>query len=340
MSVKRAALTFAACTGLARAARAATAGQLRILCYHGLWMFPGKPYGSCLFMTPALFDARMARLKQSGQPVLSLGEAVARLDANDLPPGATVITIDDGWTSTFTHMLPTLERYALPATLYVTSWYAGRDLPVINVAADYIITQAGRSDIDKRAVIRRIEACPEHERLDALRAFGRELGVSEAWLNARQFHLMQADEIAAAHRRGLDMQLHTHRHIDVRQHVGRLPTEVVENRAFLERVTGADGLEHFCYPSGTFHPEAPALLQATGVRSATLVAEGLNAPGCNPLELRRFVDGQAVSGVEFDAYLSGTLHYLSGVRRLPARVQAELPARVAAASSMLLCAVN
>jgi peptidoglycan/xylan/chitin deacetylase (PgdA/CDA1 family) len=78
----------------------------------------------------------MARLRASGRPVLPLGEAIERLAAGNLPEAAVVITIDDGWASTYTHMLPILERYRLPATVYVTTWYSGRDMPVVNVAID------------------------------------------------------------------------------------------------------------------------------------------------------------------------------------------------------------
>lgn len=190
----------------------------------------------------------MARLARSRRPVLALGEAVARMAANDLPPGAVVITIDDGWASTFTHMLPILERYGFPATLYVTSWYAERDLPVMNVAADHMLAQAGHGLHSRRAAIRRIEALPEAERLNALRALGRDAGVDEAWLRLRQFHLMQRGELAAARARGLDLQLHTHRHIDVQSQVGRLAEEVAQNRAFLKGVSGGAEPTHFCLP--------------------------------------------------------------------------------------------
>ena len=57
---------------------------------------------------------------------------------------------------------------------------------------------------------------------------------------------------------------------------------------------------------------------ASGIVSSTLVDEGLNAPGADPLALRRFLDGRRVSDAEFDAYLSGTLHYLALLRRVPA----------------------
>lgn len=335
---KRALLNLAALSGLSALARRATAAQLRILCYHGLWLSPGQPFGNCLFMGPEQFEQRMARLKRSRRPVLPLGEAVERFAANDLPPAAVVITIDDGWASTHSHMLPILERYELPSTLYATTWYAGRDLPVINVAVDYLIGASGRSDLDRRIAIRGIEALPEQHRLAALRDFGRGLGMDEAWLEQRQFHLMGRAELADAQARGMGIELHSHRHIDVSAQIGRLAEEVEENRSFLARATGRQA-RHFCYPSGTFHPSAPGVLAASNIASATLVSEGLNAPGTNPYALRRFVDGQSVSPVEFDAYLSGTLHYLNWARSLACNVGIEAPRRAAAASGMLICAI-
>jgi hypothetical protein len=56
------------------------------------------------------------------------------------------------------------------------------------------------------------------------------------------------------------------------------------------------------------------VLAANGVRSATLVDHGLNAPGTDPLKLRRFLDGRSVTNSEFDAYLSGILHYADNLR--------------------------
>jgi peptidoglycan/xylan/chitin deacetylase (PgdA/CDA1 family) len=316
MSLKQTALKVARLAGLSAAARRATGSQLRILCYHGLWVTPGHEFGNCTFIPPRQFEARMARLKRSGLPVLPLAEAVGRLAEGSLPRAAVVITIDDGWVSTFTHMLPVLEAHGLPATLYATTWYAGRDLPVVNVAVDYLAAAAGRPDVDTAAKAAEIDALPVGDRLEALRRFGAELGVGEAWLELRQFNIMSADQFAEAQRRGLDVQLHSHRHIDVERQVESLPRELAENRGFLAAATGDAPLDHFCYPSGTYHPSAPALLAANGVRSATLVDEGLNAPGADPYRLRRFLDGRSVSDAEFDAYLSGVLHYLAPLRRL------------------------
>jgi peptidoglycan/xylan/chitin deacetylase (PgdA/CDA1 family) len=316
MTLKQGILKLAASAGLSAAARRATRRQLRILCYHGLWVIPGFTFGDCTFIAPEQFETRMARLKHSGLPVLPLGEAVERLADGTLPDAAVAITIDDGWVSTFTHMLPVLEAHGLPATLYATTWYAGRDLPVVNVAVDYLRQAAGRFDIDPAAKSAEIEKLPVEQRLEALRRFGAGLGVDEAWLERRQFNIMSAAEFAEAQRRGLDVQLHTHRHIEIDLQVDALPDELAENRAFLRAALGEREFVHFCHPSGTNHPRARALLAADGIRSATLVTEGLNAPGADPLALRRFLDGRRVSDIEFDAYLSGLLHWMEPLRRL------------------------
>ena len=314
--------------GLAAVARRATRSQLRILCYHGVWVTPGFEFGNHIFIGADQFERRMARLKRSGRPVLPLGEAVERLVHDDLPDAAVAITIDDGWASTLTHMVPVLEAYELPATLYASTWYSGHDLPVVNVAADYLRTAAGRRDIDLPARIAEIEALPVEARLQALRDFGATLGVAEHWLERRQFSNMSAAEIAEAGRRGLDIQLHTHRHIDVTMRVDELPGEIADNRAFLSAATGEGRFEHFCYPSGRFHPRAPELLAASGVRSATTTERGLNAPGSDLYALRRFLDGRRVTNLQFDAYLSGLLHFTSRFSRLIGR-RARPPAQYA-----------
>jgi peptidoglycan/xylan/chitin deacetylase (PgdA/CDA1 family) len=317
MTLKRVVLKVAEAAGLAALARRATARQLRILCYHGLWVTPGEPYGNHLFMPPALFERRMERLKRSGAPVLALGEAVHLLGRDRLPHGAVVITIDDGWASTRSHMLPVLESLGLPATLYATTWYSGRALPVVNVVAAYLASASGGSALDAAHATAAIEALPLAQRLPALRAVGAALGVDEAWLETRQFNIMSADELGDCERRGLDVQLHTHRHIEMAEAVDALPREIEENRERLHAAVGDKPLVHFCYPSGSTHERARAMLADGGIVSATLVERGLNAPGADPLALRRFLDGRLVPDSEFDAYLSGLLHFVPARPKRP-----------------------
>jgi peptidoglycan/xylan/chitin deacetylase (PgdA/CDA1 family) len=150
--MKKAVLSLTRASGLSRLARAATARHLRVLCYHGLWVTPGFQYGDRLFMPPEQFERRMERLARSGRPVLGLEEAVEALARDRLPAGAVVITIDDGWASTYSHMLPVLERLKLPATVYVTTWYVEHQLAIVGKTVDYLLqaTNAAGIDVDGR----------------------------------------------------------------------------------------------------------------------------------------------------------------------------------------------
>jgi len=332
--MKTAVLSLTRASGLSRLARAATRRHLRVLCYHGLWVTPGFQYGDRLFMPPEQFEARMERLARSGRPVMGLGEAVEALSRDRLPAGAVVITIDDGWVSTYSHMLPVLERLRLPATVYVTTWYVDHQLAIVGKTVDYLLqaTTADAVEVDGRRVplgsgaerealarriAARIDALPTiGARAEALEDLSTRVGIDpELWSGTRQFHLMTAGEVADAARRGFDIQLHTHRHIDVNEAIDRLADEVRVNRDRLEAITGAGAL-HFCYPSGTYHPRADMVLESLAVRSATLVEQGLNAPRANPYRLRRFLDGRSVSDAEFDAYLDGVLEYTDAAQRL------------------------
>src|SRR5271170_7212265 len=153
--------------------------SLHILAYHGLWTTPGYQYGDRLFMTPEQFARRMSWLRNSRYPVLPLDEAVQRLEDGSLPDHAVVITIDDGWSSTYTHMLPILEGLGLPATVYITTWYSDNQLPVVNVAIDYILRRAGKSSIDQFGITAEIERLPSlSERGEALRDCAARFGVT------------------------------------------------------------------------------------------------------------------------------------------------------------------
>ena len=294
--------------------------SLRILAYHGLWTTPGYQYGNHLFMSPENFEQRMTWLKNSRYPVLPLGEAVDRLERGNLPDNAVVITIDDGWSSTYTHMLPVLEGLGLPATVYVTTWYSENQLPVVNVAVDYILQRAGRSSTSRFPITADIEKFPSlSERGAALRECAARFGVTIGeWWEGRQFHVMSTAEIRDADRRGLDIQLHTHRHRSSEVNSDHLEQEIADNRAALARSCGRpeQSFSHFCYPSGIVHRSAGAILKDIGVKSATLVDEGINPPGTSPYWLRRFLDGRSVSPVAFEAYLSGVRELYRTVKNL------------------------
>jgi len=279
-AVKQELLAFAKLSGGFAIARRALRKHLRILAYHGLWTTPGFAFGDRLFMGPDQFKRRMEWLKRSCYRVLSLDEAVAALANGTLRDNSVVITIDDGWKSTYTHMLPILEQWGLPATVYITSWYADKQIPVLNVALNYVLQCSNVDNFtwyspkhsamplrlgdrkDRQVTALKLDRMLQElptiaERLHEFREICKLADVStEPWWSAGQFHLMNREEIRLAYQRGLNIQLHTHRHGNVDSATGLLAEELSQNRSYLADACGSDHLAHFCYPNGRYDPAA------------------------------------------------------------------------------------
>jgi peptidoglycan/xylan/chitin deacetylase (PgdA/CDA1 family) len=114
---------------------------------------------------------------------------------------------------------------------------------------------------------------------------------------------LSSSELAGLHREGLDIQLHTHRH--------RLPedptsvmAEIADNRRVLEPIVG-QRLVHLCYPSGVWSEKHWPALKEAGIETATTCEPGINYPTTPMLRLHRFLDGQDVPALDFEAEVSG-----------------------------------
>ncbi|MEM9383927.1 MAG: polysaccharide deacetylase family protein [Pseudomonadota bacterium] len=99
-----------------------TIQSVPVLCYHRF----GTP-SSRLTVTPAQFRAQLAYLRDHGYRVVHLEEALAFLTGDGtLPPRSVVITIDDGYPSTYSVAFPLLREFDFPATVFVYSDFVGR----------------------------------------------------------------------------------------------------------------------------------------------------------------------------------------------------------------------
>lgn len=354
-------LKWAKRLGFFALARRMTRGKLRILCYHGAWIAEGPVYGSYLFMDPERFSRRMALLRRLGYPVLPLGDAVARLRAGTLPAGATAITIDDGWYGTFAHMLPVLKAHDLPATVYVTTHYLVKERPVLNILVGHMLARAPRGPYAWSRIAsgegQDGEICLDHQaararvaehiwaRLDALpdvesrhaevtrlaRLFQFDLGRAEA---ERWFDLMRADEVRAAHDDGFDIQLHTHRHRQYGFDAARVVAEIEENRQHLAAIldVAPAHFTRFCYPSGNWSETLFPVLRQLGIDQATTTDPGLNGRDAEPLALKRILDGESLSDLDFEARLCGfwdLVELVKGVRARRGNVSGRLEQKAA-----------
>jgi len=87
-----------------------------VLCYHQF----SETAIDKMTVTRSAFEKQMRFLKNEGYRVISLDQLLDFIDfKGQLPRKAVVITIDDGWRSTYDIAYPILKEYGYPATLFV-----------------------------------------------------------------------------------------------------------------------------------------------------------------------------------------------------------------------------
>jgi peptidoglycan/xylan/chitin deacetylase (PgdA/CDA1 family) len=239
------------------------------------------------------------------------------------------ITVDDGSKNFIAAGYPVLQELRVPVTLYVSTYYVFKRLPVFNACASYLLWRGARARVslahqpwleetvglDQESWLTTfrglLDWCGRHG-LDAdgkhglLPGLAAEVGVDLGDLLARElFHLMSSAELSSLDPGLVDLQLHTHRHT-MPADPGLAEREIRANREALSRCGRAgESLVDFCYPSGVYHPEQLGLLRALGIRSATTCEPGLASRSTDPLLLPRFIDNEMVSEAAFRCWLSG-----------------------------------
>lgn len=354
LTPKQAVLHLSKALGLFRLSRRLTRRGLRILCYHGFAVEDESLFRPKLFMSRALVEKRMLHLKEAGYPVLPLGEAVDRLERRDLPDACTVITIDDGWAGTFEYGAGLFLQNSFPATLYVTTYFSVKQTPVFMVAVQYAFWKTAAPALDLADLDPSLSGtfslheAKEKELAEAkimdygnrvadnvcrenlLQRLCERLAVDYAsLLETRKFHLISPEQIHELSEKGIDIQIHTHRH-RLPEEESEVLREIADNRSVLEPLTGKR-LEHLCYPSGVWSRASWPWLSQAGVRTAVTCDRGINYAGTPKLALLRLLDDETISEIEFEGEMAGFLEILrltkSGVLKILGKPQKESTAQ-------------
>jgi peptidoglycan/xylan/chitin deacetylase (PgdA/CDA1 family) len=89
--------------------------RARILVYHSIDHDPLNPFS----VSPLAFEAQVRRLAEAYHPI-SLDELVSHIrEGTELPANAVAITLDDGLRDNYRFAYPILNKYGVPATIYV-----------------------------------------------------------------------------------------------------------------------------------------------------------------------------------------------------------------------------
>jgi peptidoglycan/xylan/chitin deacetylase (PgdA/CDA1 family) len=104
--------------------RARLLGGALIVGYHRIAAVTLDEYELCV--TPRHFAEHIEAVKKYAHPI-SLSELVRCLKEGSVPSKAVAVTFDDGYADTLYTAKPVLERYEVPATVFVCTGYAGEE---------------------------------------------------------------------------------------------------------------------------------------------------------------------------------------------------------------------
>ena len=286
-----------------------------------------------LYISRATLARRFAILQRIGCAVLPLGEAVHLLYAGRLPERAVTITFDDGFCDFIGGALPLLAAYRWPATVYVTTHQYEHRRTVAHLLASYALwkhrhltldargitgldrryrlaSPAARDTVvaDLRARMSRDGMGPDDETLFVGQVLER-LGIEGKRLAATPLlRLMGRADLEDVTRRGIAIELHTHRH-RAPADGDELVQEIRDNRDSVHAATGRMP-SHFCYPNGTYHLAHLPNLEREGIESATTCDPGIASPASHRLLLPRYVDSEMGSERQFEAWVAGLAVWL------------------------------
>src|SRR5688572_7542986 len=173
-AAKLAVLRLAKMSGLSRLMRESAwrRKRLLILAYHGISVTDEHEWSPELYMPLQGLRARFEMLRDEGYNVVSLREGVARLQAGTLPPRAVALTFDDGMVD-FQRAVPLLQEFGFPATVFVTTYYAQKQVPVFKITCRYFLWMGRGTTISGDGLTsngKPLDLNTERERHDALRA--------------------------------------------------------------------------------------------------------------------------------------------------------------------------
>lgn len=325
-NLKIAALFLCKTCHLFSLARYMTKNRLRILCYHGFTNGDEHKIAPGTFMKPETFKSRLDYLIANKFNIVKLDDAIEDLEKGNIEHNSVVVTIDDGFQTTLSLAHPILARRKTPYTIYLTTYYCGKDIPIANLALRYALwkTPLTRATFDIRGMENEYDlTCrtssrklhedamkmidgqkTTEEKKHVLRNILRTLDLDAEELLAREsLKILAPHQVATLAAESVDFQMHTHRHRFPKD-CGLLAEEIMANRAIIAEHTGTDP-RHLCYPSGVYCPSMFGALRDCGVKSATTCEDGLSDSRTDLLRIHRYLDSESMHQLEFEALVSG-----------------------------------
>ena len=299
-------------------------GGAVVLGYHRVALPAEDPWDMCV--TPGVFAEQMQVLRSDCRPVpLSFVEGSRTgSTARDQPPNVAV-TFDDGYADVVCEGLPVLERFEVPATIFVVAdavggrfWWdrlervlaVGRDLPDeldLELGGLRLHWERNRSKAElERAIYGPLRSTPAGVRDDALDALEEWAGLSMGEPTPSVLDADQVAEIAGHPLVEIGSHTATHPKMPELPDEHLLP-ETLGSRRTLEDLVG-DRVESFSYPHGLVNQRVSRAVAKAGYRRACGSSPGLVTPKTDLFRQPRLWPSNR-DGDEFRAWLRGWTGY-------------------------------
>lgn len=287
--LKTVALRCVAASPLPALAARRYGGRGVILMFHDVVVEPDDRLGQGCRI--ADLERILRGLRAGGRDIVTLDEALARLAAPTARPFA-VLTFDDGYRSNRDLALPLLERYEAPATIYVPTGAATRELYAWWLGLTELFLRHDTVDLMPMGV--RFH-CPDRE----TKAAALQRTVAWVWEDFRRADLLRdvftrhdvavADAVAANLLDAAALaELDRHPLVEIAAHTtthralalvadGELAEDIAANKLWLEELLGRE-VPHFAYPYGP--PSISGLREVQAVRAAGFRSAVTTTAGC------------------------------------------------------------
>lgn len=301
---------------------------LTILAYHRVMptdALDSYPFDQELISaTPGQFDSQMRYLREHLRPI-ALNDVIAHVEqGTPLPPDSVAVTFDDGFADTYRYAFPVLQRYQIPATIFVSTGYVETGEPFWFELASYIIYRVpphslelhdgtllptGDSRETRTASLRHLQSTlkdlPNSARLRALSIWATRYSAElthGASLHSRPISWTQITEMAKC---GIYFGSHTVSHPNLTRVTDEeLTRELVDSKTTLESKL-QQPITTIAYPIGTpsaFNEKVLSAARETKFQLGLTYVSGANElPITNPMSLRRHGIGLRMTPAYFRA---------------------------------------
>lgn len=293
---------------------------MAILCYHR-FASPSWTEGAI----PAnLFEAHLKYLKGRFTviPLKSLGSSSSKTREVKNP---AVLTVDDGYRDFLEVAVPLLEKYELPATLFVTTRFVDGEIWLWPDILQYILLKTKKVTLDVfddgqgirlatstekgKAYLHLVERCKkvsENDKLTFLEELARKLNVTVPALPPEEFQPVSWDALRRLNRDLFEIGSHTLTHpILSRVPIAHAKAEIEESKRRIEEALERE-VTTFAYPNGTrgdYAQEHKDILKQCEYQVAVTTNFGFNTAETDRFEMNRI--GAAYDLPRFAKSMSG-----------------------------------